>query len=74
MVKCDPRNEKYMAIYLLYRDNIVLKDVHVVVATLKTKRTIQFVDWCLTGFKIGICYQPPQMVLNGDLTKVHRAV
>merc|ERR1711892_930991 len=28
-------------------------------ATIKTKRTIQFVDWCPTGFKCGINYQPP---------------
>ena len=35
------------------------KDVNAAVATIKTKRTIQFVDWCPTGFKCGINYQPP---------------
>ena len=74
MVKCDPRNGKYMATCLLYRGDVVPKDVQSAVATLKTKRTIQFVDWCPTGFKIGICYQPPEMVPNGDLAKVNRAV
>ena len=74
MVKCDPRNGKYMATCLLYRGDVVPNDVHNAVATLKTKRTIQFVDWCPTGFKIGICYQPPEMVPNGDLAKVKRAV
>jgi len=74
MVKCDPRNGKYMATCLLYRGDVVPKDVHAAVAHLKTKRTIQFVDWCPTGFKIGICYQPPMMVPNGDLAKVNRAV
>ena len=74
MVKCDPRNGKYMATCLLYRGDVVPKDTHVAIAHLKTKRTIQFVDWCPTGFKIGICYQPPQMVPNGDLAKVNRAV
>lgn len=74
MVKCDPRNGKYMATCLLYRGDVVPNDVHGAVATLKTKRTIQFVDWCPTGFKIGICFQPPQMVPNGDLAKVDRAV
>jgi tubulin alpha len=74
MVKCDPRNGKYMATCLLYRGDVVTKDAHDAVATLKTKRTIQFVDWCPTGFKIGICYQAPQMVPNGDLAKVDRAV
>merc|ERR1712007_79534 len=44
------------------------------VATIKTKRTIQFVDWCPTGFKVGINYQPPTVVPGGDLAKVQRAV
>ena len=34
----------------------------------------QFVDWCPTGFKIGINYQPPCVVPGGDLAKVSRAV
>ena len=40
---------------------------------LKTKRTIQFVDWSPTGFKCGINYQPPTVVPGGDLAKVMRA-
>ncbi|CBI19330.3 unnamed protein product, partial [Vitis vinifera] len=43
-------------------------------STIKTKRTIQFVDWCPTGFKCGINYQPPTVVPGGDLAKVQRAV
>jgi hypothetical protein len=74
MVKCDPRNGKYMATCLLYRGDVVPKDTHAAIAHLKTKRTVQFVDWCPTGFKIGICYQPPQNVPNGDLASVNRAV
>ncbi|EGS23041.1 uncharacterized protein CTHT_0015250 [Thermochaetoides thermophila DSM 1495] len=74
MVKCDPRNGKYMATCLLYRGDVVPNDAHAAVAHLKTKRTIQFVDWCPTGFKLGICYQPPHQVPNGDLAKVNRAV
>lgn len=74
MVKCDPRNGKYMASCLLYRGDVIPKEVHGAVATLKTKPTVQFVDWCPTGIKIGICHEPPQAVPNGDLAKVDRAV
>jgi len=49
-------------------------DVGAAVATIKTKRTIQFVDWAPTGFKIGINDQPPMVVPGGDLAKVQRAV
>ncbi|VAI01928.1 unnamed protein product [Triticum turgidum subsp. durum] len=71
---CDPRHGKYMACCLMYRGDVVPKDVNAAVATIKTKRTIQFVDWCPTGFKCGINYQPPSVVPGGDLAKVQRAV
>ncbi|XP_002159234.1 tubulin alpha chain isoform X1 [Hydra vulgaris] len=74
MVKCDPRNGKYMAVCLLYRGDVVPKDVNAAIAAIKTKRTIQFVDWCPTGFKVGINYQPPTVVPTGDLASVNRAV
>ena len=73
MVRCDPRHGKYMACCMMYRGDVVPKDVNAAVANIKTKRTIQFVDWCPTGFKIGINYQPPTVVPSGDLAKVQRA-
>ncbi|GMR47287.1 hypothetical protein PMAYCL1PPCAC_17482 [Pristionchus mayeri] len=74
MVKCDPRNGKYMACCLLYRGDVVPKDINSAISTIKTKRAIQFVDWCPTGFKVGINYQPPTVVPGGDLAKLQRAV
>ncbi|KAL3063733.1 hypothetical protein OYC64_000131 [Pagothenia borchgrevinki] len=65
---------KYMACCLLYRGDVVPKDVNAAIATIKSKRSIQFVDWCPTGFKVGINYQPPTVVPGGDLAKVQRAV
>lgn len=85
---------------MLYRGDVVPKDVNAAIATIKTKvclkytvlhgkyvlehsslvfsrilqRSIQFVDWCPTGFKVGINYQPPTVVPGGDLAKVQRAV
>ncbi|ESN92075.1 hypothetical protein HELRODRAFT_194441 [Helobdella robusta] len=74
MVKCDPRNGKYMACCLLYRGDVVPKDVNNAIATIKTKKNIHFVDWCPTGFKVGINYRPPTVIPGGDLAKVERAV
>ena len=62
MVKCDPRHGKYMACCMLYRGDVVPKDVNSAIAAIKTRRSIQFVDWCPTGFKVGINYQPPTVV------------
>ncbi|GAB1299089.1 Tubulin alpha-1C chain [Apodemus speciosus] len=74
MLKCDPHHGKYMTCCLLYRGDVVPKDVNAVIATIKAKHMIQFVDWCPTGFKVGINYQPPTVVPGGDLARVQRAV
>ncbi|KAH0839951.1 Tubulin/FtsZ, GTPase domain-containing protein [Lanmaoa asiatica] len=74
VVKCDPKEGKYMACALLYRGDVVPKDVQAAVATIKTKRTIQFVDWCPTGFKLGICNEPPAHIPTGDLAKTSRSL
>jgi len=74
MVKCDPKEGKYMACCLLFRGDVVPKDVQAAVATIKTKRTIQFVDWCPTGFKLGICNEPPALIPGGDLARVSRSL
>ena len=65
---------KCIACCLMCRGDVAPKDVNAAVATIKTKRTIQFVDWCPTGFKCGINYQPPTVVPGGDLARVQRAV
>uniref|UniRef100_A0A0K0FWB0 Tubulin alpha chain n=1 Tax=Strongyloides venezuelensis TaxID=75913 RepID=A0A0K0FWB0_STRVS len=74
LVKCDVSSGKYMAVCLLYRGDVVPKDVNAAISAIKTKRGINFVDWCPTGFKVGINYEPPKAIPNGDLAKVNRAV
>lgn len=74
LVKCDPRLGKYMACCLLYRGDVVPKDVNEAIAAMKSRTSVQFVDWCPTGFKVGINYQPPTVVPGGDLARVQRAV
>jgi len=74
MVVCDPREGKYMACALLYRGDVMPKDISAAVQTIKTKRTIQFVDWCPTGFKLGVCNEPPSYITGGDTAKVSRSL
>lgn len=74
LVKCDPKVGKYMATCLLYRGDVVNRDVQNAVSMLKNKKTIQLVDWCPTGFKIGLCYKPPHYVPDGDLAPATRSV
>jgi len=74
MAKCNPRHGKYMAVCLMFRGDVTPKDVSASIAQIKTKKTIQFVEWCPTGFKCGINNQAPTVVPGGDLAKVNRAV
>ncbi|GAA50555.1 tubulin alpha [Clonorchis sinensis] len=74
LVKCDPRHGKYMACCLLYRGDVIPQEIHRTIEELKGKRNIQFVDWCPTGFKVGINFQPPTVVPGGDMAKTQRAV
>ena len=52
LVKCDPRTGKYMSCCLLYRGDVVPKDANAAIAVIKSRRSVQFVDWCPTGTSI----------------------
>ncbi|KAL1451603.1 hypothetical protein WDU94_005964 [Cyamophila willieti] len=69
-----PRSGSFIACCMLYRGDVVPKDVNAAIAIIKTKRHLRFVDWCPTGFKVGINYHPPMVVPGGDLAKVQRSV
>src|SRR4051812_48345600 len=74
MVKCDPRHGKYMACCLLFRGDVVPQDVNKAIKAIKARKSVQFVDWCPTGFKVGINNQKPTVVPGSQLAPVKRAV
>lgn len=73
LLKCNPKQGKYMACALLYRGDVVPNDVNLAITAMKEKRTVNFVSWCPTGFKIGLNYQPPTVVPGGELAGSKRA-
>jgi len=74
MVQCDPRRGKYMSCCLLYRGDVVPKDCSAAIASIKARRNIHFVDWCPTGFKIGINSKAPTAPANSGMADVSRAL
>lgn len=74
MVNCDPRKGKYMAVALLYKGDVVPHDCTQAVHALKTRGTFSLVEWCPTGFKLGINYQKPMRRSNDELACVDRSV
>ncbi|XP_057316747.1 tubulin alpha-3 chain-like [Hydractinia symbiolongicarpus] len=72
--KTNHAKEKFISCCLLYRGDVVSKDVNASIAAIKTKRTIQFVDWCPAGFKIDINYQPVSSIPEFGFPTASRAV
>jgi len=74
MVKCDPRHGKYMACCLMYRGDVVPKDVNAAIKKVRGKKSIRFVDWSPCGFKVGINSQPVTVVPGDAMASVKRSV
>merc|ERR1712187_424533 len=63
----DPVEDKYMAISINYRGDIKSKEANATVQWLKQNNKISFVEWCPTGFKIGL-NEVPAAIVDGDIT------
>lgn len=63
-----------MGCCMLYRGDVVPKDVNAAIGIMKSKKHITFVDWSPTGFKIGINESRPCFVPTGDCAKSSKAV
>merc|ERR1712165_467517 len=68
----DPVEDKYMAISVNYRGSIKSKEANATVQWLKQNNKISFVEWCPTGFKIGLNEVPAAEVKipKADIMKV----
>lgn len=74
MINCDTYSGKYMACCILYRGDIVPSKVNSAIQKVKSMHNVKFVDWCPTGFKVGINNSAPHAVPGGDLGSTTRAV
>merc|ERR1712079_508370 len=63
----DPVEDKYMAISVNYRGSIKSKEANATVQWLKQNNKISFVEWCPTGFKIGL-NEVPAAIVESDIT------
>jgi len=70
----DVQEDKYMAISLNYRGDVRSKESNAVANWIKDKNKVAFVDWCPTGFKIGLNDEPPSVVDSDDMADSPRNV
>merc|ERR1712026_247491 len=68
----DVVEDKYMAISLNYRGNIKSQEANGTVQWVKQQGKVSFVEWCPTGFKIGLNNQPPCLVEGDDMAEAER--
>ena len=74
MVKCDTKKGKYIACCILFRGNVRTKEANQATAEVRIKKASQFVEWCPTGFKIGINQRKPTVLPNSPMAEVSKAV
>jgi len=60
----DAVEDKYMAVSINYRGKIQSKGANATVQWLRQNNKLSFVDWCPTGFKIGLNEVPASSVEN----------
>jgi len=70
----DVVEDKYMAISLNYRGAIKSKVANATVQWVKTQGKVSFVEWCPTGFKIGLNDVPAAEVPKDDMAPTNNNV
>lgn len=60
MIKCDPRDGKYIAASMLYRGHVSIYDIENEVVNFQNKNAQVFVDWIPSNIKISLCDIPPR--------------
>ena len=63
-----------MACCLIYRGDVSAIDANRAVDLAKRKKTVNLVDWCGTGFKVGINRSRPGYIEEGDLAETRRSL
>lgn len=57
--------DKYMACCLIYRGDVSTIEANGAVEKVKAKKTVNMVDWCPIGFKVGINNHLPGYIEEG---------
>merc|ERR1712241_362782 len=68
----DMVEDKYMAISLNYRGEVKSKEANATVQWLKSQGKVSFVEWCPTGFKIGLNNKATTTVKKDDIAFAER--
>uniref|UniRef100_A0A5K3FM40 Tubulin_C domain-containing protein n=1 Tax=Mesocestoides corti TaxID=53468 RepID=A0A5K3FM40_MESCO len=74
LIKIDPTIGKFMSCTLLYRGSVSPGQVYVALAEMRKSKGLEFVDWCPTGFKVGITSETPMSRCDSGIGQNNRNV
>ncbi len=75
LADCEPtQRDKYMACCLIYRGNVSTIEANEAVEQVKRRKTVNLVDWCPTGFKVGINHNASGYIEDGQLAQSSKSV
>ncbi|KAL4436195.1 hypothetical protein ABPG74_018179 [Tetrahymena malaccensis] len=63
LVDCNPQKDKYLSCCLTARGDIYPRQISETIKILKSKKSINFIDYVPTGIKVGICQNKPKNLL-----------
>ncbi|VDN12070.1 unnamed protein product, partial [Dibothriocephalus latus] len=72
MMVGDPKETVMMATALLYRGQIPIQEINSSIDAIKKRGLIGLVDWCPTGFKIGVVPTLPAVIQASGIGKTNR--
>lgn len=70
----DPTTGKYMSCCLMYRGDVTSKEVSTSLQHMRSKSSVQFVNWSPTGFKCGINNSEPLVVPGSKMAPTSRSL
>lgn len=74
MIKCKMDVRNHLSCCLMYRGDVVAKDVNEYIATIKAQGGIQFIETCPSGLKVSIIKEKPTVIPGSNLAIEDRAV
>ncbi len=70
----DAEEDKYMSISVNYRGDVGSKEANATVQWLKTNKKVTFVEWCPTGFKVGLNHMTHCILPEDTLAEFSRTI
>merc|ERR1712176_428695 len=70
----DAEEDKYMAISVNYRGDVKSKEANATVQWLMTNKKVTFVEWCPTGFKVGLNERPAAKVEEDEVASFKKNI